>query len=181
MKRSYLLIAFIILFVSACSFTPEPQAQNVKALIKTEFLGGGLTIAYDEDGEFQSITSVSTSKVTSKLPSAVEEALKIATLKARRQIAEFINTEVQSDRFTSSVSDSLQAAETLNDDTASKLRNTIALKVRENITQTSSQILKGTFVQSEKHDAYKNQVIVTVVTGVGSVDTSNQLMKLMSQ
>ena len=101
--------------------------------------------------------------------------------KARRQIAEFINTEVQSDRFTSSVSDSLQAAETLNEDTASKLRNTIALKVRENITQTSSQILKGTFVQSEKHDAYKNQVIVTVVTGVGSVDTSNQLMKLMSQ
>ena len=141
MKRSYLLIAFIILFVSACSFTPEPQAQNVKALIKTEFLGGGLTIAYDEDGEFQSITSVSTSKVTSKLPSA----------------------------------------EMLNDNTASKLRNTIALKVRENITQTSSQILKGTFVQSEKHDAYKNQVIVTVVTGVGSVDTSNQLMKLMSQ
>jgi hypothetical protein len=104
-------------------------------------LGGGLTIAYDEDGEFQSITSVSTSKVTSKLPSA----------------------------------------EMLNDNTASKLRNTIALKVRENITQTSSQILKGTFVQSEKHDAYKNQVIVTVVTGVGSVDTSNQLMKLMSQ
>ena len=181
MKKSYLLIGLIALFVSACSPTPEPEAQKVKAPIKTEFLGGGLTIAYDEDGEFQSITSVSASKVTSTLPSAVEEALKIATLKARRQIAEFINTEVQSDRFTSSISDSLQAAQTLNDDTTSKLRNTIALKVRENITQKSSQILKGTFVQSEKHDAEKDQVIVTVVTGVNSVGTSNQLKKLMSQ
>ena len=175
-------ILFVTIFLlGACSPTPEPEAQKVKAPIKTEFLGGGLTIAYDEDGEFQSITSVSTSKVTSTLPSAVEEALKIATLKARRQIAEFINTEVQSDRFTSSISDSLQAAQTLNDDTTSKLRNTIALKVRENITQKSSQILKGTFVQSEKHDAEKDQVIVTVVTGVSSVGTSNQLKKLMSQ
>ncbi len=181
MKKSYLLIGLIALFISACSSTPEPEAQKDKASIKTEFLGGGLTIAYDEDGEFQSITSVSTSKVTSTLPSGVEEALKIATLKARRQIAEFINTEVQSDRFTSSVSDSLQAAETLNGDNVTKLRNTIALKVRENITQKSSQILKGTFVQSEKHDAEKDQVIVTVVTGVNSVGTSNQLKKLMSQ
>jgi hypothetical protein len=88
---------------------------------------------------------------------------------------------VQSDRFTSSVSDSLQAAETLNGDNATKLRNTIALKVRENITQKSNQILKGTFIQSEKHDVDKNLVIVTVVTGVGSVGTSNQLKKLMSQ
>ena len=79
------------------------------------------------------------------------------------------------------MSDSLQAAETLSGDNATKLRNTIALKVRENITQKSSQILKGTFVQSEKHDAEKDQVIVTVVTGVSSVGTSNQLKKLMSQ
>jgi hypothetical protein len=174
-----LLVAVALL--SACTFTPEPEEQKVKTPIKTEFLGGGLTIAYDEDGEFQSVTSVSTSKVTSTLPSAVKEALKIATLKARRQIAEFINTEVQSDRFTSSVSDSLQAAETLNGDNATKLRNTIALKVRENITQKSNQILKGTFIQSEIHDVDKNLVIVTVVTGVGSVGTSNQLKKLMSQ
>jgi len=175
-------ILFVTIFLlGACSSTPEPEGQKVKPPIKTEFLGGGLTIAYDEDGAFKSITSVSTSKVTSKLPSAVEGALKIATLKARRQIAEFINTEVQSDRFTSSILDSLQAAQTLNDDTTSKLRNTIALKVRENITQKSSQILKGTFVQSEKHDTEKGQVIVTVMTGVGSVDTSNQLKKLMSQ
>ena len=56
---------------------------------------------------------------------------------------------------------------------------TYQLKVRENITQKSSQILKGTIVQSEKHDVEKDQVIVTVVTGVVSVETSKKLKQLM--
>ena len=110
-----------------------------------------------------------------------EEAIKIATLKARRQIAEFINVELKSDNFTSSVSDSLQASQTSDGEDKSKFRNTIALKVRENITQKSSQILKGTIVQSEKHDAKKDQVIVTVVTGIVPINTSKQLKQLMSQ
>jgi hypothetical protein len=177
---------FSIIFVSifllgACTSPPVPKESKANAPIKTEFLGGGLTIAYDKDGGFKSITSVSSSKVTSTLPSAVEEAIKIATLKARRQIAEFINTEVKSDRFTSSISDSLQASQTSDGDDTSKIRNTIALKVRENITQKSSQILKGTFVQSEKHDIDKNLVVVTVVTGIGTVGTSKQLKKLFTK
>ena len=181
MNKAYLLILFVALFISACTSATELEGTKVKAPIRTEFLGGSLTIAYDKEGEFQSITSVSTSKVTSKLPTAVEEAIKIATLKARRQIAEFINVELKSDNFTSSVSDSLQASQTSDGEDKSKFRNTIALKVRENITQKSSQILKGTIVQSEKHDAKKDQVIVTVVTGIVPINTSKQLKQLMSQ
>ena len=170
------IIFFLSLLVVACTNIAEKEVEKAKALIKTEFLGGGITVTYDESGNFKSMTSTSTSKVTSKLPSAVDEAFKIATLKARRQIAEFIETEIKSDRFTSSVSDSLQESDTLNTDNL----NTIALKVRENITQKSSQILKGTFVKSEKHDTKKKQVIVVVVTGVDSLGTANKLKKLMS-
>jgi hypothetical protein len=181
MKKSNILIGFLVLFVSSCTSTPEPKKTKNNASIKTEFLGGGLTIAYDKNGEFQSITSISTSKITSTLPSAVEEAIKIATLKARRQIAEFIGTEVKSHRFTSSISNSLQASQISDSDDASKIRNTIALKVRENITQKSNQILKGTFVKSEKHDNDKNLVVVTVVSGIGTVGTSEQLKKLFAK
>ena len=181
MKKSYLLVSFMVLFACACTSTYELKKTKVKAPIETEFFGGRLTVAYNKNGEFQSITSVSTSRVTSKLPSAVEDAYKIASLRARRQIAEFINTEVKSDRFTSSLSDSLQASQKSDGEDFSKVRNTIALKVRENITQKSSQILRGTIVQSQKHDAEKDQVIVTVVTGVVNVGTSKKLKKLMSQ
>ena len=175
------IIFFLSLLVVACTNIAEKEVEKAKALIKTEFLGGGITVTYDESGNFKSMTSTSTSKVTSKLPSAVDEAFKIATLKARRQIAEFIETEIKSDRFTSSVSDSLQEPDTFDADNKSDNLNTIALKVRENITQKSSQILKGTFVKSEKHDTKKKQVIVVVVTGVDSLGTSNKLKKLMSK
>ena len=43
------------------------------------------------------------------------------------------------------------------------------------------QLLKGTFVQSEKHDLEKKLVIVIVATGIDSVGTSKRLKKLMSQ
>ena len=181
------IIFSLVFFASACTNTEE-VAEKVKALIEkdktsieTQFLGGGITVSYDKKGGFKSITSTSTSKVTSTLPSAVEEAYKIATLKARRQIAEFMDTEIQSERFTSSVSDSLQDSENTNENVESKNWNTIALKVKENITQKSSQLLKGTFVQSEKHDLEKKLVIVIVATGIDSVGTSKRLKKLMSQ
>jgi len=83
--------------------------------------------------------------------------------------------------FTSSISNSLQASQISDSDDASKIRNTIALKVRENITQKSNQILKGTFVKSEKHDNDKNLVVVTVVSGIGTVGTSEQLKKLFAK
>ena len=175
------IIFFLSLLVGACTNIAEIELEKAKAPIKTEFFGGGITVTYDVSGNFKSLISTSTSKVTSTLPSAVEEAIKIATLKARRQIAEFIETEIKSDRFTSSVSDSLQESDTFEADNKSDNLNTIALKVRENITQKSSQILKGTFVKSEKHDTKKKQVIVVVVTGVDSLGTSNKLKKLMSK
>ena len=83
------IIFFLSLLVVACTNIAEKEVEKAKALIKTEFLGGGITVTYD----VKSMTSTSTSKVTSKLPSAVDEAFKIATLKARRQIAEFIETD----------------------------------------------------------------------------------------
>ena len=178
MKINFLNVGFIVCFFTACTLNLEPDSKKVKALNNTDFLGGGITIIYDDEGDFKSITSVATSRVTSKLPSAVEEAFKIATLKARRQIAEFISVEVNSDQFTNSISDSLQASGKNNKNTRKELRNSIALKVQESITQKSNQILRGTFVQSEKHDSEKDIVKVVVVTGVETIGTSNILKKI---
>lgn len=181
MKSNILIIALLLSFLTACSFNFEPESNKVKALNNTEFLGGGIKIIYDDEGDFLSITSLATSRVTSKLPSAVEEAFKIAALKARRQIAEFISVEVKSKQFTNSISDSLQAAAKNKKNNREELRNSIALKVQENITQKSNQILRGTFVQSEKHDSENDIVKVVVITGVETVGTSNILKKYMSK
>ena len=181
MKNSFLIIGMIVCFFTACTVNLDPASKNVKDLNNTVFLGGGITIIYDDEGDFQSITSVATSRVTSKLSSAVEEAFKIATLKARRQIADFMSVEVKSDQFTDSISDSLQAAARNNENSQEELRNTIAIKVKESITQKSKQILRGSFVQSEKHDSEKNIVKVVVVASVKTIGTSDSLKKYMSQ
>jgi hypothetical protein len=130
-----------------CSTNPKNEST-----VSSDFLGGNLKIIYTKSGEFESIQSISSVKVTSDLPSAKEEAVSIATLRARRQIAEFLNTEVSSDRFITTVTKTLQDSETSSEANSKNLNSKIANEVKETIRQKSFALLKGTFVESEIYD-----------------------------
>jgi hypothetical protein len=136
---------------------------------------GGLEIHYASNGDFEFLTSTATAPVTSSLPNARDEAATVATLRARRQISEFLNTNIQSESFTEIVSTSLQqsnqVANTENKDVTVK----IVTNLRESIRQNSESILKGTVVESVIHDSSTNTVEVKVTTSTRLSQTSRQL------
>jgi len=166
---------FSVTLLFGCSTTSKKDSS-----VSSEFLGGNLKITYTKSGEFESLSSISSVKVTSDLPSAKEEAVSIATVRARRQIAEFLNTEVNSERFVSTVTKTLQDSETTSGTNSTTLNSKIANEVKETIRQRSNALLKGTFVESEVYDSNTKTITVVVKTGVKESGISNTVRKLMN-
>ncbi|MDY7580094.1 hypothetical protein RGU70_17430 [Herbaspirillum sp. RTI4] len=173
------LIATLIatLTLSACSSAPPLSAvpPNVQVasvpsdLLTTGFTRGGLTLVFNKSGQWERITSVSAVTIGSNLIGAADESITVATMKARRQIAEFINTDVKSKRTLTTISTTIQKAEGKtggepenNSDDESQTSARIAQMVKDSIVQSSRAILTGTMVESEFIDAEKRQAIVTV-------------------
>lgn len=175
MKR-LLLALFSVTLLFGCSSTPQKDGS-----VSSEFLGGNLKITYTKSGEFESLSSISSVKVTSDLPSAKEEAVSIATVRARRQIAEFLNTEVNSERFVSTVTKTLQDSVTITGDNSTTLNSKIANEVKETIRQRSNALLKGTFVESEVFDPNTKSITVIVRAGSKESGAAQGIRKIMGQ
>lgn len=163
-----ILMPLIVFMFVGCSITSKNTVQ-----FSSDFVGGDLKVTYNKKGEFESISSKATAYVTNNLPNTRDQAVTIATLKARRQIAEFLKTEVQSERFLVTVSKSIQETETVNQAGDNNESARIAYSVRESIRQRSSSILQGTYLQSESFNP--DTKIVTVVVSAGTKE--NSLMK----
>lgn len=161
--------------LSACASVKDKS----DAKVVSEFLGGDIKVTYSKSGEFESLASSASVKVISDLSSAKEEAVSVATVRARRQISEFLKTEVESERFVTTVTKSLQESDAVSGVSASTVNSKIAMDMKETIRQKSESLLKGTFVESEKFDTSSKVVTVTVKTGVKETGVANTVRKLM--
>lgn len=161
MSKKLFGVLVMSLLLTACSSTPDKAPERTQS----EFMGGGITLVYTDDGDLKGISSTATAPVIGNLPSSMDQAVSVATLKARRQIAEFIQVEVTSDRFMSTVSNDLQRSDTFNDSQNQQVTMNIANELRDNIRQRSQQILRGTVVEKEDYNSMSRTVAVTVVAG----------------
>jgi len=171
----FLALIAVMFTLSACQLVSQ-KAQDEQ---KLQTLVGGITVTYKKSGEFDSLSSVATAPVVSDLPSARDEAVTVATLRARRQISEFLNTDISSENFTETVTNSLQQSSDFVGAQDKTVTTKIATQLRENIKQRSNAILRGTVVDSQVYDSQKKTVTVTVTTGTRATATSRQLETLM--
>lgn len=167
--------ALCVAFLTACQ-TPLSEPKGEQSL---QTLLGGITVTYKKSGEFDSLSSVATAPVVSDLPSAKDEAVTVATLRARRQISEFLNTDISSEKFTETVTTSLQQSSEIVGTQDKTVTTKIATQLRESIKQKSNVILRGSVVESQIYDPQKKTVTVTVSTGTKATTTSRQLETLM--
>ena len=174
MKKFFAVLA--IIFVTGCSvFGNKKDEPNVN----TDFMGGAIKVSYTLTGEFKSLTSSGTAKVTSILPSAVDEAYLTATLRARLQLVEFMKVEVEGNSFVKAVAESLQEGVNVNNSPDNKVTSKIASELQENIRQQSKAILTGTYVFDRSYDSGTRTVKVVIKTGVQDVKTAKQVHRLM--
>jgi len=167
-------LAVMVTALVGCS---SMQVAEDELPIKAEFMGGKVVVVYDKEGRLESIESTSTARVVSSLPNAVDESFIVATLKARNQIAEFMNVDVESEKFVDTVFDSLQTAE----NASTNKNQNIARKVQNNIRQKTTAILKGTFVSKKDFDSSTRTVSVTVSSSEREIAAAKRLQTLMAR
>jgi hypothetical protein len=171
-----LFVMFTAVMLSACStFSPKKDEPKVN----TDFMGGNIKVSYTLTGEFESLTSSGVAKVTSNLPSAVDEAYLVATLQARKQIVEFMKVEVENSNFIRAVAESLQEGVNTNGSPDNKVTSKIATELQDNIKQQSKAILTGTYVSDKSYDASTRSVKVVIKTGVKDNEVAKQVSRMM--
>jgi hypothetical protein len=177
--KKLMIAAMIAAALSGCSTLTGKTDDKVKP-ITSEFLGGNIKVSYTSNGEFESMASSHTIRLTSALPYAQDEAYQVATLKARKQIAEFMKLDLETEKFTKTVFDNLQ--ESVNEDnkeSSSSVNAKIVGELKTSIKQKSSAILKGTYVESKAFDSGSNSITVVVKTRTKDIETAKSLSRLM--
>ena len=180
---------------------------------------GTMTITFDSKGEFLEITSKGTAPIAGNNAFSIEQAAQVAQLRAKRNIAEFISTQLQTTRSVKVLSTAVQKSlenttngmseevkiddkdfdangnpviiNAYNDgskDTApapavegnpNTNSEKIAEIVRENITTSSSALIRGAVITDEKIDQAGRTIVVEIKTGTSTVKAANELRKLM--
>jgi hypothetical protein len=180
---------------------------------------GTMTITFSPDGKFVEIFSKGTAPIAGNNAFSIEQAAQVAQLRAKRNIAEFISTQLNTTRSVKVLSTAVQKSlentsngmveevkvddkdfdvngdpviiNAYNDgskDTAPKPAvegnpNTnsekIAEIVRENITTSSTALLRGSVIVDEKIDQAGRTIVVEIKTGVQNINAANELRRLM--
>ena len=110
---------------------------------------GTMTITFDSKGEFLEITSKGTAPIAGNNAFSIEQAAQVAQLRAKRNIAEFISTQLQTTRSV-------------------KVLSTAVQKSLENTTNGMSEEVK---IDDKDFDADGNPVIINAYND-GSKDTA---------
>jgi len=179
---------------------------------------GAMTITFSNDGKFLEITSKGTAPIAGNNAFSIEDAAQVAQLRAKKNIAEFISTQLNTTRSLKVLSTTVQKSlenttngmseevkvddkdfdadgnpvitRAYDDGSRDKVSlpnekdpNTNSQKIaqilRENITTSSTALLRGVMTVSEKIDQQGRTIVVEVKTGVTTVNAANELRKIM--
>ena len=214
---------FLAVALSACSSTGSkpPAAGPEKAekpeasasqLAESSFQesNGTLTVMFDAKGNWVRLTAVGAASLTDDSPGAIETALMIAGMRAKRTVAEFIQSDVRSSKaltriarsydraFQSSESQGVgggiedaQEPQEAEDDGgggsagANALRTEKAKQARRVATVLTERIHESSSailkgVQVSRRSVDGDSVRVEVTVSPGSIGTARQVSRMMS-
>lgn len=207
MKRLTILItALALLGCATGSSSPNPDfpAKAEKASspqAESVFLesSGTLNLVFDTDGNWQKIVAKGSADLSGDSPTARESALMIATMRAKRTVAEFLNNDVKSSKTLERIAktySSAFSAETADSDPQedseasiepdSGERNTaqekraqrLASKLVEHIRDNSAAIIKGAYVS---HRSLENERVIVELTATReSIGAAKLVSRMMS-
>jgi hypothetical protein len=211
-----LIVTTLALVLAACSSTGTKQAGDVDSATKAgaaatrvtesafDGTGGTLNLVFDDQGNWVKVTAKGTASLSEGTPSARETALMIATMRAKRSVAEFLTNDVKSAKTLALVArsyarafqseDTENNAASMNDldsdamadldidgngGRTEKARQAqrFASILTERIQDNSAAILKGAYVS---HRAQQDgQVVVELTATRQSVAAAHQVSGMM--
>ena len=177
MKKSILALAISATLLGGCaSMNPfaEPTAEQ-KVVNKIEFLAtnGGIKLEFDGD-KWKSIESTGIAEVTSDRINSAHEAYHAATLRAQRNLAEYLDNDLRSKTTLEAIS------KIVDSDTVDQPNSdTLAYNLTESINKESRAMLNGLYVVDRKYDEDEKLVSVTIKVTPESLRASQQVKTAM--
>jgi hypothetical protein len=178
MMKKVLLVSLVAL-MTGCSTVKKEDLFGDS--VKVPFMSGEVILTISKKGQFESLTASGVARVTSSLPSAREEAFIIANLRAKQKIVEFMETEMDGEKFVKNTTTSIQKSRSFGSPSVNDIDSTIAYEVQENISSKARSILRGVHVESTEFNPNANTLKVTVRTGVLEIGAASQVRSLMNR
>ena len=175
--KNLVIVATIALALSACSTTNKKVDLDPVSNETTKYVQdfGKVEVTFTDDGQWTQLKSSATSAVPIQEDLGLEQAMNVATMRAKRNIVEFINSDLKSSKTTDTITKAL-AKNVSEDDTATKQRAAnIATDITEKIAVEANGILKGVYVIERKVSSDKRSVVVVVQVDKRSVRAAQQL------
>ena len=194
MKNVFILTA-IACFVTGCGAI-KPTALSASPVHQETI--GAVHITFDETGNWLKLVSTGIAPMHNKSALSVSEAAKIASMRAKQNIAEFMNNNIRSDKTVEVVTksnshtasgseqnthedngaeDSISADGKANTEKRNDEIRTLTTVI-ERIRDDSSAILRG--IQTTNQVVTDDQVLVEVCVSKQSIAASQNLRAVMS-
>jgi hypothetical protein len=221
MKKSALAMALVAVFTVGCASKGSPptptkvenkleQTPDIKKA-EAEFLEatGTVQLQFGEDGDWVAIKTTGTAPINFNHPQGREDAFMLATMRAKRNLVEFITNDVKSGKVAENVTKTAMRDIVTNKNTEDRRRDSkketdslfgsegdttggmyseedrkraskIAQSVTETISDNSQFILKGAYVAKREVTRENNMVAVTVMVSKKSMNTAAQVRTMMN-
>jgi len=223
MKRSLISLAVVAVFTTGCSSfgnkAPEPvvkvenkleQKPEIKKA-EAEFLesAGTVQLQFSDEGEWLVIKTVGTAPINFNHAQGRDEAFMLATMRAKRNLVEFLNNDVKSGKASENISKSAlqDLVTTKNNESMKKNKDTksndlfgsdsdveggqfseeerkrasrISQSVTEKLTDNAQGIIKGAYISKREVDRESNMVSVQVTVSKKSINAATNVRLMMN-
>jgi hypothetical protein len=179
--KKILSIAVLALAVSACSTTKLAEVDPVsKDAVKYTQDFGKVEVTFNDD-TWTEIKSTATAAIPINDDAGLEQAMNIATMRAKRNIIEFMNTDLKNNKTVDVITNSLAKEVSDNDQKSKERAANIATKVTEKMVEESNGIVRGSYIKERKISSDTRVVSVTVQVDKKSIRAASQIRASMGQ
>jgi cytoskeletal protein RodZ len=173
MSKRIILVAAIALSLGACS-TFNKQEQTEITPEATEFAQdfGKVEVKFN-NGEWESMTATASAAIPIEQDAGIEQGMNLATMRAQRNIIEFIQTDLKSSKTTDTMTKALAKNISEDDIVGKQKASDIATEITEKISVDANGIVRGVYVSKRKISTDGKNVSVTVAVDKRSMRAAN--------
>lgn len=176
-----LILALAVLSLSACSSVKLANNDVSDEAVKYTQDFGKVEVTFNDKGEWESLKSTATSAIPINDDMGLEQGMNVATMRAKRNIVEFINTDLKSTKTTDTITKALAKNVSSDDENSKQRAANIASEITEKISVQADGILKGVYVIDRKVTSDKRVVSVTIQVDKRSMRAAQQLRMAMGK
>jgi hypothetical protein len=174
--KKVILVAAMAAILSACSTVKTADVDPVsKDAVKYTQEFGRVEVTFNDKGEWESLKSTGTSAIPLSDNAALEQAMNVATMRAKRNIVEFIQTDLQSSKSHEAITNALAKDVSNEDGKASERAGSIATKIQEKIAVEANGIVKGAYILDRKISGDKTMAVVVIQVDKRSMRAAQQM------